>query len=542
MPATSVIMAPDSAPLDPPPEAIETVETPSPPPEVHDLHLLLVLEEASVPALRKAKPLAASLRRPSTRKLHQIFWDTADFRLGRAGLATAIQNQGRRRSQIVRPVARRPTGGDVRPQTESPVGADRPDIARLALMPGFDPSLLREIASADLVPVFAIDLSHTHWTIRWRDTELLVTLEAGTIETARGRGRFHQLDLALQAGPAAGLYDFALSLHGEVPLRLATHEPAQRGYALAAGEDWWPDRAGAVELRRSMSVRDGVLAIGRAAAADFRAETGTLETGLQPERIHQARVAIRRLRSLLTVFRDVLPPRARMALAQDLGGLASMLGHAREWDVFLAETLEPMIKAVGDGAGFGTQRFAAAVLREEAADRALAAIKAPGFMAISLTLAAWFDAGIWPEPPTAEMKALLASPLEAFATRLLRKRHRKLLAAVERLKDPRPQELHQIRIGVKKLRYTAEFMHSLFPAKPFRQYLAGLKELQQVLGTLNDADVARKLALRLSAPNKEAGAHLAGLITGWTAAEMAAATKRLGEAWADFAETKRFWK
>jgi triphosphatase len=312
---------------------------------------------------------------------------------------------------------------------------------------------------------------------------------------------------------------------------------------LAAGEDWWPDHVGAVELRRSMSVRDGVLAIGRAAAADFRAETGMLESGLQPERIHQARVAIRRLRSLLTVFRDVLPPIARTALAQDLGGLASTLGLAREWDVFLAETLEPMIKAVGDdGAGFGSQRFAAAVLREEAADHALAAIKAPGFMAISLTLAAWFDAGIWPEPPTAEMEALLASPLEAFATRLLKKRHKKLLAAVERLKDPHPQELHQIRIGVKKLRYTAEFMHSLFPAKPFRQYLAGLKELQQVLGTLNDADVARKLAAKLRAPNKEAGAHLAGLITGWTAAEMAAATKRLGKAWADFAETKRFWK
>jgi hypothetical protein len=200
----AMILPPDSAPLDPP-EAIATIETPPPPPEVHDLHLLLALEEASVPALRKAKPLAASLRRPSTRKLHQIFWDTADFRLGRAGLATAVQNQGRRRSQIIRPVARRPTGGDVRPQTESPIGADRPDIARLALTPGFDPSLLREIASADLVPVFAIDLSHTHWTIRWRDSELLVTLEAGSIETARGRCRFPPLDLSLQAGPAASM-------------------------------------------------------------------------------------------------------------------------------------------------------------------------------------------------------------------------------------------------------------------------------------------------------------------------------------------------
>jgi triphosphatase len=540
---SALTMAPDSTPFDPPADIAETPSVPAPA-ELPDLHLLLDLAEAALPSLRKTRLLATAGRRPSTRKLHQIFWDTADLRLGRAGLAAGVQNHGRRRTQLAYPIAQPPTGGGVRSHSESPLGTDRPDPTRLGLLPGFDAALLEQVTTATLVPVFAIDLTRTQWRVRRQATELLVTFDTGTIEAARGRAPLRQLDLALCAGPAAGLYDFARDLQREMPWHLATHDLMQQGYRLAAGEDWWPpSAAGDVILRRSMSVRDGALAIGRAGVAAIRDEVARLgHGGLQPERIHQARVAIRRLRSMLAVFQDVLPTRTRVALAQDLGAFAGTLGHVREWDVFLANTLEPMIKAVGDEVPFANLRFAAAVLREEAADQALAALAAPDFMALSLTLGAWFDAGIWPEPPSPEAAALLASPLEDFAKRLLKKRHKKIAASVENLKDPHPGELHALRIEAKKLRYTAEFMRSLFPSRPFRRYLAGLKEIQLVLGTLNDAVVARRLVPKLALSDQAAGAHLTGLVTGWTAAEIVTATKHFGRAWAAFARTPQFWK
>lgn len=512
------------------------------PAELPGLHLLLDLPEAAMPHLRKSSLLAGG-RRPLTRKLNQIFWDTADLILGKAGFALGIETVGRRRNQLTSAIARPPVGGGVRARSEHALGADRPDPTRLALLAGFDPTLLEALAGPVLIPVFAIDLTRTSWQIRWHATELKVTLETGLIESPRGKRSFHQLDLALAGGPAAGLYDFALNLHGEVPLSLATHDPVQRGYGLASGTDWWRAPAGDdVALDRAMSVRAGVLATGRAGVASIRAEIAALDQGLQPDRIHQARVAIRRFRSLLSVFRDAMPARPRVALGQDLSRYAGLLGHVREWDVFLSGTLEPMIRAVGEDRHFAGARFAASVLREEAAEQALAALAAPDFMALSLTLGAWFDAGIWPEAPAAEAASLLELPLELFARQLLRKRHRRLTAAVANLDDPHPGELHALRIEAKKLRYAVEFMQDLFPAKLVRRYVSGLKEIQLVLGTLNDAVVARRLVAKLVLPDAVAAAHLTGLVTGWTAAEITAATRQFAKAWGEFAETKPFWK
>jgi CHAD domain-containing protein len=182
------------------------------------------------------------------------------------------------------------------------------------------------------------------------------------------------------------------------------------------------------------------------------------------------------------------------------------------------------------------------VARERAAAEALETINAPEFMSLSLRLAAWFDAGIWPETPTAEQAALLDRPLADYARDLLRKRHRKLLAEAAALADPAPAQLHALRIDAKKLRYAAEFFRPIFPLKPARLYVAGLKEVQEVLGALNDAAVARALVPRLALSERDGGPRAAGMIAGWTAAEMAGARQRFAKAWGGFTESRRFWK
>jgi CHAD domain-containing protein len=520
-------------------------------PDPQGVHLALEFDAATAEALRAtALVVANATKRPHTRRIEQVFWDTSDHRLGRSGIALAVQGTAQRRQQIVLPIRAVRTGGRSLAVSETPVQGTRPDLVRLALTPGTDAVLVSGLDPAAIIPVFALSLKRTQWTIVWGDSQFLLALDIGTIATSQGNGTIRQAGLTHIMGPVIGMYDFARALGRQVPFTLARLSPAQQGYRLIAGEDWWPHVA-KPPLSPEMTVRDGILAIGQAATATLRMEIDALIGSLEPERIHQTRVAIRRLRSFLSVFGPVLPTLSRRILGRELNDLASQLGSAREWDVFLAETLAPMTESLPDERALATLRMTGAVLREQAAAGARAAVAedypdgqkaSAAFMDLSLRLAAWFDAGIWPEAPSVDAASWLDRPLIALAEELLRKRHRKLLRIAHGLVDPRPEELHALRIEAKKLRYTAEFFARLYSGKNTKRYLTALAEIQDILGIINDVATCRGLVQKLCGGGQPADLHAAGLINGWTAAQAAAARRHFAESLTGFAAVKRFWK
>jgi inorganic triphosphatase YgiF len=487
--------------------------------------------------------VAHAAKRPVVRRLRQVFWDTPGLAIGRQGIGFAIETAGRRRQQLLRPIGAAPTGGRILAPVTAALDGERLDPARLAFLPGIDAGQVARLLPSDLVPVLALDLHRTVWQVQWGETRLSLTLERSEIEATAGRLAPCQLELALQAGPAQGLYEFAARLHRTVPFRLASHDAVQQAYRLVAGEDWWQIEPGkAPALDSEMTVKEGVLAIGRAAVADLRAEIAALDASMSPDQIHRARVALRRLRSVLSVFGKAMPDQPRRALSGDMGALASALGQAREWDVFASDTLGPLLAALGEERGLKGLGFTAAVLRERAAADAHAAVGASDFMGLSLRLASWFDAGLWPEPPSAEAAALLAEPLRRHALALLKKAHKRFLAAGDHLTGASAGELHGLRIDAKRLRYITEFCSPLFPSKATRRYVMALRDIQDILGTLNDAVVARGLAAKLAAQDDKHGARTAGLVAGWSAAETEAARRRFAEVWRAFGKVPRFWK
>lgn len=71
----------------------------------------------------------------------------------------------------------------------------------------------------------------------------------------------------------------------------------------------------------------------------------------QPETIHRFRVALRRLRALLSAFGTALPTEERRALGRTLAGFSRRYGSVRDWDVLLAGTIAPLAAALPeDGA------------------------------------------------------------------------------------------------------------------------------------------------------------------------------------------------
>ena len=174
-------------------------------------------------------------------------------------------------------------------------------------------------------------------------------------------------------------------------------------------------------------------------------------SGRDPEYLHQLRVGIRRLRTVLRVFKA-------KQLDQRLRKLARPLGEARDWDVFVARF------------GTGKPRQRAAQTRGR------------------LTLQG------------AEFKALLAevrrcdaggkAPLTAFAARALDRLHRKALKRARGIDWRSERQRHRVRIAVRRLRYACDFFAPCFGDA--RRYLRGLADLQELLGELNDLAVARR--------------------------------------------------
>jgi CHAD domain-containing protein len=250
------------------------------------------------------------------------------------------------------------------------------------------------------------------------------------------------------------------------------------------------------------------------------------------EGIHQLRVALRRLRSILGVFAPALPDAERRAFGGMLKDAAHRLTRARALDVFLGTTAAAMRRAMPEDRAL--RRLEAAARTDAYAALPAEIVPTPTLLAI----AAWAEGGLWRDGPDDERRAALDAPLAGFARDVLRRRHRRLKRRVDGHGEPSLETLHKLRIEAKRTRYAAEAFQSLFRAKASRRYLAALERLQDVLGAVNDASAARAVAASL--PGRSARAQ--DLVAGWTACEIEHGRRAFAAAWRSFRRVKPFWR
>jgi triphosphatase len=206
-----------------------------------------------------------------------------------------------------------------------------------------------------------------------------------------------------------------------------------------------------------------------------------------PEGVHQTRVALRRLRSAVVLFRPSLGNTVPKPLETRLKTAAQALGTARDWDVFLDETLPSLLR--------DRDRDAAApliVLADTARKRARAAAKR------ALTNKGLTGSLVQLERASGEFED--SSPLGDQASDWLDRRWKTLRKRGG--KDPTAHgaaSLHDARIALKKLRYAVEFTDGLYDRDAHAAFLLRLTELQKSMGGLNDLAVALELLEKLRA-------------------------------------------
>ena len=484
--------------------------------------------------------------RGRSRRLENVYYDTADQRLRARGLAFRVRRDGRRYVQTLK-------SGDVgglvawRGEWQTPLGSADPD---LALLPAEACEVLDGlVAPGELRSLFTTRVRRQVRRLAagasgGRPSLIEAALDLGAIEAGGRSLPIAEIELELIDGSPEALYDLALELDALTPLQVEPRSKSVRGYTLAKGEPPAWQKAELVALGRRTTVDAALGAILRSCVQHWCANEAAALDGRDPEGVHQMRVALRRLRSALSVFRRLIPPERRAWLAGEAKRILGGLGPARDWDVFLTEALAPVLAVRPDAPSLLALRSAAEAARAEAYAAARTAIADPTYTRFLLQLGRWIEAGGWREDVPPKAAAWLDRPLVAFADRLLAKRHRRALKLGRRFAELTAAERHRLRIALKKLRYATEFFGALYGGKRTRTYLAALKQLQDTLGHLNDVAVAERLVRGLSAPAAAEPASLAmgsGLVLGWLARGVAEVEPATQGAWQAFAAREPFW-
>ncbi|HNC50968.1 MAG TPA: CHAD domain-containing protein [Accumulibacter sp.] len=358
-----------------------------------------------------------------------------------------------------------------------------------------DDSALRQLLETvqpELRAAFTANFHRRAWHLEPGDgVRIGLVLDRGWIGVNGTRQTICELRLDLLSGVAADLFSTAAALQADLPLHPEPVSRFQRGYRALVSEPTPVVKAMPIDTSGAMTVTAAFRTIGLACLNHLQSNEQGLHESDNPEFVHQARVAIRRLRSALRVWRKLLPDEFATSFDPRWQALARHLGETRNWDVYLAETLPTIVAAFPESAcADHLQQHA----WERSASNRLAARRALKSFDYSRLLLGFTG-------------ALLALPdddsrrLETFAPRCLDKRARQVTRMADLAQGGDAAARHRLRVAYKRLRYTLEFFAPLFPGESMRNYHLAASNLQEVLGQLNDLAVAGELT-REALPGK----------------------------------------
>lgn len=518
-----------------------------------EIELKLRLDPAAVARLKR-HPALAALRRgdPRTSRVVSTYLDTPDFRLADAGVALRLRRDRGRWLQTVKGPQEEDSGGGLaaRAEYEWPLPGPRVDALRLATTP-WRALFAKAKRKGGLEPRFTTDFTRTTIPLQFPDSTMAYAcIDVGAIRTGAGAEQDGQaplceLELELEAGDSARLFELARTLAADLPLAVESTSKAARGVALARGARATPVGAESIDLPRNATAGEAFAAIARSCLRQVEANAEGLLAEDDPEWVHQMRVGTRRLRACLALARDFAPESALEPLRDELRWLAAALGSARDLDVFAVQTLPALSGKTANAlpadrvvrSALRTLATRLNVRRGQARTDARAVVASPRFQQLLLAVGAWCATPALGCAPGSDEARMLADRARSLAQRLLHQRHRKLRVLGMHVVDGTPEQRHAARIAAKKLRYATEFFASLFPRKRTGAYRKALTVLQTVLGELNDATVAAHLGAEIAGADSQA----ASVLHGWAIARGAAHHDELAAAWRSFAEATPFW-
>lgn len=504
-----------------------------------EIELKLLIESEYKDALLQHPLLtAATTSKPREQTLSDTYFDTPDLKVRRSNAGLRVRRVDGSWIQNMKRGGSVNGGLHSRNEWESPVRGPAPELGLLRAVVD-DKNTRREVLGAaalkkQLAPIFTTKVKRTVWDLHLQDGEHIeVALDQGRLECGGKKIPISELELELKSGDPAHLFDLALALQHDIPLHVGSRSKADRGYALLTSGAPTALKATGIPLSADMTVEQAFQAIVSNCMAHMQGNAESVASGHDVESLHQMRVGMRRLRSALSMFKDLLHLPADMQ--QELDWLAEELGDARDWDVLAGSTLPAVAKDVPDPAQIDGVQQAATAKAHEHHVTAAAAVGSPRYTLLMLSVTRWVHTMGWHANEEATAAAdTLNEPVRKFANKIMKRDQRRLRTRADNLRAATPEMRHRFRIAAKKTRYAAEFFESLFAPKTVRPYVKALAGLQDKLGLLNDVSVADRLLSEMSAGQPQLAGNV-DFVRGFLAAQVKDDAKPIVKLWNKFA-------
>ncbi len=470
-----------------------------------EIELKLALLPGQVPLFERLMARRHVL--PVRQQLLTRYFDTPGFALSQQGLALRVRRAGRRWLQTLKTEGERAGGLSARDEYETPVARDALDWER------FPPAAQERVPQAlraQLVPVFETRFERKAWTVRGQaGARIEVALDVGEVRAGERGLPLCEVELELKSGRPDALFALALPWTGQLDCLPLDASKAERGVRLAQGQSAAPVKSAPVALSPDMTVQAGMVAICRACLAQFQANLPGVLQDDDIEYVHQARVALRRLRAALRLYRRVCPL-SDASLQTGLGALVAALGPARDWDVLCLTTLPAIEPSFNDRPAWQQLMQEMESRRQTVRQAMRAALREARPAQWLLAFHRWLAQPAGRELPDQGSSRLQAQ--QAWAGQAVQAGHRKIIRRSRDLGRLTPGQRHALRILLKRQRYAAEFFQTLYPSGRQLKYLHRLTALQDSLGLANDAQVARTL---LTDAQGDAPCFALGFVQGW---------------------------
>ncbi len=419
----------------------------------------------------------AVVHAPEVLRLETVYHDTPDLRLARWGVSLRHRG-GEGWTLKLSPLPGAAASPQVLERTELnyPGGPKKPPEAAVAVVRAY-------VRRSELVPVAR--LSTIRRRVRLTDASgapvaEVVDDEVSVRDGRRVAARFREIEVEVPDGQAA-LVPLVNRLRGA---GAGAPDPTPKHVRALGPRAMEPPEVSPQPVLPDAIAKDVIRSVLAQSVAHLLRHDPTVRTGGDPEAVHQARVAIRTLRSNLRTFGPLLDPEWTEPLRTELGWLGLALGALRDREVLLDR-----LRARATSLPTGDQRAAASLL--SILDKEIDELRRK--LIVDLDSARYVDLiERLVEAALAPVTLLDADlPAHAVLPKLAAAPWRRLRSAVRQLpENATDPELHRIRILAKRARYAAEAVQAVAgPAAA--NFAKAAARLQTVLGEHQDSVTAQ---------------------------------------------------
>ena len=315
-----------------------------------ETELKLRIDPGQLPRLKRHELLKSlSASRPVARRLQNIYYDTPKLDLHGSGMALRLRRAGGQWLQTLKGGGSVHAGLHSRDEWEVPVTRAALDFSATQAV-DWD-RLLRPSLRKRLEPVFVTDFARNSRMLDFQGAQIELCIDSGEVRTEQRNAPICELELELKSGEPRTLFELALAILEIVPFELESVSKAEQGYRLLAGYTEHPVKGVAPALAGTDTLAEVLKKLAWSCMQHFQDNLHGAMASDDDEYLHQMRVALRRLRVALRMAEKIHADQRLAGLYKDVSELCIALGRIREWDVFIAQTVQPMCARMAGHAG-----------------------------------------------------------------------------------------------------------------------------------------------------------------------------------------------